>query len=68
MEVIDYVRAAMWIIGAVTSLTAIAVGIILAHHWRSYSMEQGHARIALAAYALVSLLLIIGMFAMTPAF
>lgn len=68
MELIDYIRAMMWIIGGATALIALAVGAILAYHWKNYSTDAHAGKIAIALYTGVALFLMFAMFAMTPAF
>ena len=68
MEAIDYIRAGMWIIGSVTALTSIAVGVVLYHHWNSYAFAPSQAKVALLTYSGVALFLALVMFGTTPAF
>ena len=67
MDIIDYFRAGMWMISGVTALVAIIVGLVLTHHWRNYTMEQGVTKKAMLVYFSISVLLIVIMIAMTPA-
>lgn len=68
MEIMDQFRIAMWIIAAASVVVTVVLGLILGYDLIKFSMDRRVATMAIITYSIVSLILILIMFAMTPAY
>ncbi len=68
MEIMDQFRIAMWIIAAASVIVTAVLGAILGYDLLKFSMDRRVATSAIFVYTGVSLILILIMFAMTPAY
>lgn len=67
MEVLEYLRTSMWIVGAATTIVTIGLGVILGYHWKRYAGNAASARIFIGIYCTVALVLLLVMFGSIPA-
>lgn len=68
METMGFFRVAMWAITFATLLMNIALGIILGYHWKRHASDTAVASKAIATFIIVSGILLLFLFAATPAF
>ena len=68
MDLSGYIGISMWAVAIGTLVFVIGLGIVLAYHWRRYSMNGVIAMLALSIYVIVSGLLLLSMFAAAIAY
>jgi uncharacterized membrane protein YoaK (UPF0700 family) len=66
MEVLEALKALMWITAISTLIVTVVLGVILAYHWNKYSGNPSVARLSLLVYAVGALIPIFWMFGSIP--
>lgn len=64
MDVLPSLGVALWVLFAAALLLSATLGVALAYHWSKYAMNPVMPVIASAVYAVVSIVLLVGLLAL----